>query len=69
MTGPIKLLIISTNRADWGHVEPLFTKAQHDQRFKVDVVKNDYGLVGEPWPPLMNAADFILFKGDRTELL
>lgn len=69
MTGPIKLLIISTNRADWGHVEPLFTKAQHDQRFKVDVFRYDADESTYDDVPGMSLADVVLFQGDRTELL
>ena len=64
----VKLLLVSTNRADWGHVEPLFKKAQYDPRFKVDVLKVEEGQECQR-ASVIDDCDIVVFQGDRTELL
>lgn len=57
----IRLHIVSTHRADLGHLEPLYEEAKKDDRFEafMDTTGNsDWGL-----------GCVILLQGDRTELL
>jgi UDP-N-acetylglucosamine 2-epimerase len=59
----VSLHCYSTDRADRGHLYPLYEAAAKDKRFKAVFTETDH----EEWP--IHRQDVVFLQGDRTELL
>lgn len=64
----LNLHIISTNRSDLGHLEPLYDAAKTDERF-LEVALTRLTGNSNLCELLLQESDIVFLQGDRTELL